>query len=130
MQSSRLVRRDRTRSTVLSKRSAKIRLRQCWVSQRYRRITTRSRTLRPEHGRSETSRTYRLLTRREGDPHHRGQLAAWIPARAVTRMESSSCATLSTIRPTGTRAEIRKLIGMALIPFEEQRDAISKLHRD
>jgi hypothetical protein len=45
-------------------------------------------------------------------------------------MESSSWATLSTIRPTGTRAEIRKLIGMALIPFGEKRDAISKLHRD
>src|ERR1700676_4340555 len=68
MQSSRLVRRDRTRSTVLSKRSAKIRLRKCWVSQRYRRITTRSRTLRPEHGRSETSLTYRLGTLREGEP--------------------------------------------------------------
>jgi hypothetical protein len=37
---------------------------------------------------------------------------------------------LSTIIPTGTRAEIRKLIGMALIPFEKQRHATSKLHRD
>jgi hypothetical protein len=37
-------------------------------------------------------------------------------------MESSSWATLSTIKPTGTRAEIRKLIGMALIPFGQQRD--------
>jgi hypothetical protein len=45
-------------------------------------------------------------------------------------MESSSWATLSTIKPTGTRAEIRKLIGMALIPFRESPDAISKLHRD
>jgi hypothetical protein len=45
-------------------------------------------------------------------------------------MESSSWITLSTIRPTGTRAEIRKLIGMALILFGEKRDAISKLHRD
>jgi len=34
------------------------------------------------------------------------------------------------IRPTGKRAEIRKLIGMALIPFGEKLDAISKLHRD
>jgi len=38
--------------------------------------------------------------------------------------------TLSTIRPTGTRAEIRKLIGMVLIPFGGQRFAVSKPHRD
>src|SRR6266853_2988544 len=116
--SSRLVRRDRTRSTVLSKRSAKIRLRQCGLLQQNRRVTTRSRTLRPEHGRSEASRTYRLCTRREGDPH-KGHDATCIRARAVTRRASSSWVTLSTIRPMGTRAEIRKLIGIGLIPFEE-----------
>lgn len=41
----------------MSKRSAKILLRQCGVSQQNRRVTTRSRTLRPEHGRSDTSRS-------------------------------------------------------------------------
>jgi hypothetical protein len=34
------------------------------------------------------------------------------------------------LKGSKARAEIRKLIGMALIPFGEQRDAISKLHRD
>jgi len=38
--------------------------------------------------------------------------------------------TLSTINPLGMREEPRRLIGMVLIPFGEQRDAISKLHRD
>ena len=33
------------------------------------------------------------------------------------KMKSSSWATLSTIKPTGTRAEIQKLIGMALNSF-------------
>jgi len=70
----------------------------------------------------------------EGRPRRRVRASDreqdWAPARAVTKIVSSTCVTSSTIRPMGMRDETRRLAGIALIPFEKQRQATRRLHRD
>jgi hypothetical protein len=53
------------------------------------------------------------------------------PRRSVfARIYEFAIDTLSTINPHGTRQEMRKLMGMVLIPFAGLRHATSKLHQD
>jgi hypothetical protein len=109
------------------KRSAKIRRRQSGASQTKRRAISRSSTLLPAQGRSETIRGYWLWTRLDARPQS-GQARSSAAARADTNNTPSSSAVRSTINPAGIRDDKRSLLAMMLIPLRKQRHPIGELH--
>ena len=93
-----------------------------------RRVISRSSTLLPAQGRSETVLAYRLWTRRDGRPHS-GQDRSLTAARADTTNVPSTSAVPSTINPAGIRDDKRNLFAMVLIPLRKQHQLASEIHQ-